>query len=160
MTLTDHRDGEPASYPHIAQAISRYGAAGAVKTDLAQMFRRLMFNVIAGNRDDHLRNHGFLRTPAGRRLAPAFDMNPARAAHPHSLSLDGRSDGQDARTAFATHRLYVLSERDARRILAEVIDALAWWKAEAETAGLGTTERETVAPAFAALQDAAVLTAT
>ncbi len=157
MTLTDHRAGEPASYPDIAQAIGRYGAVGAVKADLAQLFRRLMFNVIAGNRDDHLRNHGFLRTPAGWRLAPAFDMNPARAAHPHSLSLDGRTNGQDALTAFATHRLYALSERDARRILAEVVTAVARWRAEAEAAGIGAVERDIVGPAFAALGDATAL---
>ncbi len=158
MTLTDHRDGEPASYPDIAQAISRYGAARAVKADLARMFRRLMFNVVAGNRDDHLRNHGFLRAPEGWRLAPAFDMNPARAAHPHSLSLDGRSAGQDVLTAFATHALYALAEPDARRILGEVVSAATRWEAEAEAAGIGAAERRIVAPAFAALDDAGTLT--
>ena len=157
MTLTDRRDGEPAAYPDIAQAISRYGATGTVKTDLAQMFRRLLFNVIAGNRDDHLRNHGFLRTPEGWRLAPAFDMNPARAAHRHSLSLDGLSEAQDLRSAFATYRLYALSERSARQILAEVIDALDDWKGEAEAAGIGATERDIVGPAFATLDDAVAL---
>ena len=159
MTLTDHRDGEPASYPDIAQAISRFGAAGAVRADLAQLFRRLVFNVVAGNRDDHLRNHGFLRTPGGWRLAPAFDLNPARAAHRHSLSLDGRGDGQDPITAFATHRLYDLQERDARRILAEVVEAVAGWRAEAQAVGIGSAEQELVAPTFASLDAAAALSA-
>jgi serine/threonine-protein kinase HipA len=151
MTLTDHKDGEPASYPDIAQAISRNVATNAVKEDLAEIFRRLVFNVVAGNRDDHLRNHGFLRTPAGWRLAPAFDMNPAREAHPHSLSLDGRTATQDPAAVLATHRLYALSERDARRIIAEVARAVAGWEAEATAAGIGATERQVVAPAFAAL---------
>lgn len=154
MTLTDHRDGEPASYPDIAQAISRNVATGAVRTDLAQLFRRLVFNVVAGNRDDHLRNHGFLRTPDGWRLAPAFDMNPAREAHPHSLSLDGRTDAQDPATVLATHRLYALSERDARRITSEVVLAVARWDTEAAAAGIGEGEREIVSPAFAALDAA------
>ncbi len=157
MTLTDHRDGEPASYPDIAQAIGDLGAVGTVKADLAQLFRRLLFNVVAGNRDDHLRNHGFLRAPAGWRLAPAFDMNPARAAHPHSLSLDGRGSDQDPLTAFATHRLYGLPEREARRILEDVVAAVGGWKTEADGAGIGAAERELVAPAFAALDDATTL---
>jgi hypothetical protein len=55
MTLADRRDGELASNPDIAQAVSRVGAAGTVGVDLAQLFRRLVFNVVAGNRDDHLR---------------------------------------------------------------------------------------------------------
>jgi len=159
MTLTDHRDGEPASYPDLAKAIADRGAASAVKADLAQLFRRLIFNVVAGNRDDHLRNHGFLRTREGWRLAPAFDMNPARAAHRHNLSLDGRSDDQDVRTAFATHRLYQLSEREAREILGGVVRALSHWEAEAKAAAIGTIEREAVAPAFAELKEATVLAA-
>ncbi len=157
MTLTDRRDGEQASYPDIARAVSRYGAAGAVKADLAQLFRRLLFNVVAGNRDDHLRNHGFLRTAQGWRLAPAFDMNPARAAHPHSLSLDGESSRQDVATAVATHRLYALSDREAKQILAEVVEAVGGWRNAAGSAGIGTAERETVAPAFAGLEEAVAL---
>ncbi len=159
MTLTDHRDGEAASYPDLAKAIADHGAAGTVKADLAQLFRRLMFNVAAGNRDDHLRNHGFLRTREGWRLAPAFDMNPARAAHRHSLSLDGRSDDQDVLTAFATHRLYQLSAREAREILGVVVRAVSQWKAEAKAVAIGAIECEAVAPAFAQLKDAAVLAA-
>ncbi|HUQ17791.1 MAG TPA: HipA domain-containing protein [Candidatus Saccharimonadales bacterium] len=159
MTLTDHRDGEPASYPDLAKAIADQGAAGAVKADLAQLFRRLLFNVVAGNRDDHLRNHGFLRTREGWRLAPAFDMNPSRAAHRHSLSLDGRSDDQDVRTAFATHRLYQLSERDAREILGGLVRTVSRWEATAKAAAIGRIEREAVAPAFAQLKEAGALAA-
>ncbi len=151
MTLTDHRDGEAASYTDIAQAISRFGAPGHVKDDLAQLFRRLLFNVMAGSRDDHLRNHGFLRTKEGWRLSPAFDMNPARAAHPHSLSLDGLTQAQDVRAAFATHRLYALGMADARRILAEVTAAVSGWEAEAEEVGISPAERRVVADSFALL---------
>ena len=159
MTLTDHRDGEPASYPDIAQAIGRFGAAGWVKQDLKQLFRRLLFNILAGNRDDHLRNHGFLRREEGWRLSPAFDMNPARAAHPHSLSLDGRTDRQDIGTALATHRLYALSEGDARTILGEVVEALEGWHEEAVRADIGPAERKIVATSFSSLEDGRALLA-
>lgn len=154
MTLTDHRDGDAASYPDIAQAISRFGARGSVRTDLAQLFRRLVFNVVAGNRDDHLRNHGFLRLPDGWRLAPAFDMNPARAAHPHSLSLDGSSNDQGVLTALSTHRLYALSEGDAFAILRDVVEAASEWEIEAAAAGIPASERRIIESAFAALPEA------
>jgi serine/threonine-protein kinase HipA len=111
----------------------------------------------ASNRDDHLRNHGSLRTPAGWRLAPAFDMNLARAAHQHGLSLDGRTSGQRVTIAFATHRLYALSEREAKQILAEVVEAAWEWKAVAEEAGIGAVEREVVGQAFTVLDDATAL---
>lgn len=154
MTLTDHRDGDAASYPDIAQAISRFGARGSVRTDLAQLFRRLVFNVVAGNRDDHLRNHGFLRLPDGWRLAPAFDMNPARAAHPRSLSLDGSSNDQGVLTALSTHRLYALSEGDAFAILRDVVEAASEWEIEAAAAGIPASERRIIESAFAALPEA------
>ena len=154
MTLTDHRDGDAASYPDIAQAISRFGARGFVKADLAQLFRRLLFNVVAGNRDDHLRNHGFLRIPDGWRLAPAFDMNPARAAHPHSLSLDGLSSDQGVVTALSTHRLYALSEDDAYAILRDVVEAVSAWESEAEKAEIPAPERRIVESALTALPEA------
>ncbi len=44
-----------------------------------------------GNRDDHLRNHGFIREPSGWRLSPAFDVNPNLAKVDHSLTFDGKS---------------------------------------------------------------------
>lgn len=154
MTLSDHRDGEAASYPDIAQAISRFGARGSVKADLAQLFRRLLFNVVTGNRDDYLRNHGFLRAPDGWRLAPAFDMNPARATHPHSLSLDGVSSDQGVVTALSTHRLYALSDGDAYAILRDVVEAVSAWEREAKNADLSLSERRIVESALTALPEA------
>ncbi|MFP5341326.1 MAG: type II toxin-antitoxin system HipA family toxin [Candidatus Limnocylindria bacterium] len=154
MTLTDRRDGEAASYPDIAQAISRFGARGSVRTDLAQLFRRLLFNVVTGNRDDHLRNHGFLRARDGWRLAPAFDMNPARATHPHSLSLDGVSGDQSVHTALSTHRLYALSEDDALGILREVVAAASGWERQAGAVGVPEPERRIVESALTALPEA------
>jgi serine/threonine-protein kinase HipA len=80
MTLLGKRDREPASYVEIAEAIDMNGAAGYVEPDLAQLFRRLVFNIVTGHRDDHLRNHGFLRTPAGWRLGANVILCGNRAA--------------------------------------------------------------------------------
>jgi len=138
----------------LKQAISRFGARGSVRTDLAQLFRRLLFNVVTGNRDDHLRNHGFLRARDGWRLAPAFDMNPARAAHPHSLSLDGVSGDQSVHTALSTHRLYALSEEDALGVLREVVAAASGWERQAGAVGVPEPERRIVESALTALPEA------
>ncbi len=77
MTLAGRHDHEDASYLDIARAIAELGAPAAIEEDLHQLFRRVVFNVMTANRDDHLRNHGFLRTAEGWRLAPAFDVNPS-----------------------------------------------------------------------------------
>jgi serine/threonine-protein kinase HipA len=154
MTLADRTDGEPASYPDVAQAIADNVSPAHVRADLHQMFRRLVFNLVAGNRDDHLRNHGFLRTREGWRLAPAFDMNPAREARLHTLSVDGLSPGQDIVAAYATRRLYWLSDAEARAIIWEVTDAVARWPGVAASAGIPTTEQRIVGAAFAMLAPA------
>ena len=78
MTMLGAADREARSYPEIAEAIRRYGAAPAA--DLRELWRRLVFTVLVSNHDDHLRNHGFLRLgDGGWRLAPAYDLNPTPA---------------------------------------------------------------------------------
>ena len=60
--------------PPLAEAIPE--RAARPNADLTQLWRRIAFNIAVHNTDDHLRNHGFLRSPAGWLLAPAFDVNP------------------------------------------------------------------------------------
>ena len=74
---------EGTSYLEVAEFLHAHGAKDHIACDLEQLLRRMVFNVEIGNRDDHLRNHGFLLTPTGWRLAPAFDLNPNtdRAEH-------------------------------------------------------------------------------
>ncbi|MCW5597562.1 MAG: type II toxin-antitoxin system HipA family toxin [Nitrosomonas sp.] len=81
-----------ASYLEIADAISRESAQP--EQDRLELWRRMVFNAMAGNIDDHLRNHGFLRTSQGWQLAPAFDLNPTPqpfAQRVHQLAFDHRS---------------------------------------------------------------------
>ncbi|CAN5596512.1 HipA domain-containing protein [soil metagenome] len=74
MTLMGARDGEPRDYFDLAEALPEYG--GRVRADLADLFARVAFNVAFHNTDDHLRNHGFLRSAGGWELSPMFDVNP------------------------------------------------------------------------------------
>jgi serine/threonine-protein kinase HipA len=69
------RRDEDRSYAELADAIRAHRADP--KTDFAELWRRLVFNLLIGNVDDHLRNTDFLHVGAGLwRLAPAFDLNP------------------------------------------------------------------------------------
>lgn len=151
MTMTGKRDGEPAGYPDLARAVADHVAPAAVREDLEQLFRRLAFNVLAGNRDDHLRNHGFLRLPEGWRLAPAYDLNPAREMREHSLTIDGTITAPSYAAALATHRLYGLSESRAREIVREVASAVSRWPAVADSAGISRLEQSTVGAVFMSL---------
>ncbi len=150
MTQVGGRDHAEASYLDIAEAIVRLADPDAIDDDLRQLFRRLVFNVLVGDRDDHLRNHGFLRGPGGWRLAPAFDVNPSPSMGEHSLALDASIRSPDLDLVRETAPLYRLSAEQADAIVAEVREAVAGWRAEASALGLPRDEIERLAPAFAA----------
>jgi serine/threonine-protein kinase HipA len=151
-TLTGRHRGDAADYSDIARAIADHGAARTVREDLAQMYRRVAFNVLAGNRDDHLRNHGFLRTVEGWRLAPAFDLNPARGGREHALAVNGVAFAPSTTDVLASRVHFGLGEDAARAIIREVAAALARWRTIAGVAGIRAAEQDRVGVAFAALE--------
>lgn len=141
MTLLEFSDGEEgASYLDLAQFINDRGAQGHIESDLAQLFRRVIFNIRIGNRDDHLRNHGFIRTATGWRLSPAYDINPNPHKATHTLSIDGYTTEAEVDAALACAELYRVGEHAARTIMKEVDDALKDWRREADQMGLPRSE--------------------
>ena len=141
MTLLERQDGEAgASYLDLAEFISDHGAQGHIDEDLAQLFRRVLFNILVGNRDDHLRNHGFIRESSGWRLSPAFDLNPNTAKLTHALAIDSKNAEPDIRVAMEQAELYRLDEKAANSMLDEVHDAIADWRTEAKKLQLPSVE--------------------
>jgi len=78
MTLIGSDDMTDGTYGDIALAIRRFGVAEHLKADLEELFRRMVFNILCNNWDDHLKNHGFLYDKASGswRLSPAYDIVP------------------------------------------------------------------------------------
>jgi HipA-like C-terminal domain len=75
MTLLGQTDGAiGASYLQLAEFILRNSASP--DANLEELWRRIVFYIAVKNTDDHLRNHGFLLTPDGWTLSPAYDVNP------------------------------------------------------------------------------------
>jgi serine/threonine-protein kinase HipA len=147
MTLLERKDGETgASYLDLAEFIMDQGARHHIDEDLAQLFRRLIFNILVGNRDDHLRNHGFIREPSGWRLSPAFDLNPNPAKAEHALTVDGLSAAPELGRALATAELYRLNASQAKQTVEQVRSALAEWRRLAEQHGLGRSEIQRMEP--------------
>lgn len=144
MTLTGRLDNEDASYLDIARAIENFGDPAAIETDLAQLYRRVVFNVLTANRDDHLRNHGFLRDGGGWRLAPAFDVNPSPRKQEHSLAFDESLRIPDLDAIRETAPLYRLSAAEAEEAIVAVNDAVAGWRRLAAEIGLSREEVERI----------------
>jgi serine/threonine-protein kinase HipA len=142
MALLGRSDSEDASYLDLAQFIAnRQGMQGWIKEDLRELFRRVLFNVGTANRDDHLRNHGFIRHPGGWRLAPAYDMNPSIKKDEHVLALDDHSTVPDLDTVVATAEFYRVSADEAKADLARLREVLGTWEARARQLGLSAEDR-------------------
>jgi serine/threonine-protein kinase HipA len=108
----------------------------APKPELHQLWRRMVFNVLVSNNDDHLRNHGFIRGRDGWRLAPAFDMNPTPidvGGRMHVLALNELDHGGSLDTALSVHAYFALSKAEATTIAGEVGQAVSTWKSVAKS---------------------------
>jgi len=149
MTMLEAADGDAGGYLDIADAIEVHSPNAG--EELRQLWRRIAFTVLISNTDDHLRNHGFLRTStAGWSLSPAFDLNPDPEPGPKRLSttIDFNTDAArlDVLIEIAEH--FRLDGDDARGIVAEVEAATSGWRSVAERAGIAHAEVERMAPAF------------
>ncbi|QUG76348.1 type II toxin-antitoxin system HipA family toxin [Erwinia sp. E602] len=120
---------EERSYTEIADMIRSVGYSPTA--DLQQLWRRLVFNLLITNVDDHLQNHGFLHVEKGLwRLSPAFDINPFPDKEQESKTWLSEEDGPvtDIDMLLARSAYFSLSRRDALNVLAEVVKAVEQWR--------------------------------
>ncbi len=149
MTQLQYYDGENsegASYLEIAEFLSNQGSQ--TQTDLAQLWRRIVFNIAVSNTDDHLRNHGFLLTSNGWKLSPAYDLNPSIGKQGLHLNITDADNTLDYRLAFEVKDFFRLSQLEATRIYDEVLNALKQWQQVAQRIGISRTEQILLQEAF------------
>jgi serine/threonine-protein kinase HipA len=140
---------EGTSYLELAEFLHHHGARDYIASDLEQLFRRVVFNVAVGNRDDHLRNHGFILTVTGWRLAPAFDLNPNVDKADHVLNLDETDNRPNLATVIETAEWYDLSKDRGAAIVADIVEETRHWRKAAQRAGIASADIELMAGAFA-----------
>lgn len=150
MTLLRREQSDGASYLELAQLLRARGAASHVAADLEQLFLRVAFNVAVGNRDDHLRNHGFLLDNSGWRLAPAFDINPNVDQAEHVLNIDDSDPRPSLDAVLSTAAFYGLDEIKACTLVQKVVDVVGDWRSVARSAGISAADIEITASAFSA----------
>lgn len=150
MCLLGAKDGDGAAtglgYLDLADLIQRVGASP--DEDLPELWRRILFGILVGNTDDHLRNHGFLLGPTGWRLSPLFDVNPSPWGG--ALALNVTESGNDLDVALplevATH--FRVSRDEAERHLAEFRKTVGHWRAWARERGLPQSQISLMERAF------------
>jgi serine/threonine protein kinase HipA of HipAB toxin-antitoxin module len=127
------------------KAIQIHGDPAFIVADLEQLYRRIAFSILIANRDDHFRNHGFLRTAGGWRLSPAFDINPNPDKLEHALAIDEADPSPSIANLHATHRYYRLSKARASDVEAEVRAATRRWRRVASKVGVSAAEQRQLA---------------
>lgn len=118
--------------------------------DVEQQFRRMVFNVVARNQDDHVKNIAFLMDKQGSwTLAPAFDVTysyqPAgRWTSTHQMTLNGKRDGFELVDFIAVEKIAGLKRGQAKAILHDVQQAVARWRDYADAAGVTPDHRDKI----------------
>ena len=129
MSLIGLRDGDNAQggygYLNIVDFILQ--SCCDVEKNLQELYRRVAFNIFIGNSDDHFRNHGFLLTPRGWTLSPAYDMNPTLNEY-QSLLINESSNKADIRTLLESCESYMIKKEVAKNIIRQVQAAVAGWE--------------------------------
>jgi serine/threonine-protein kinase HipA len=150
MSMTGSRDGERGSYPELVDALARHGARA--KADTEQLYRRVVFNVLVSNVDDHLRNHGFLWTPQGGwTLSPAYDLNPTPIdlkARVLSTNIDLDDGACSLELLQNAAEYFGLTLKSARGIIREVAEVTRTWRNVAKSVGAKPAEIERMGSAF------------
>ena len=150
MSMLGARDNQTRSYMEIADALRQHGAAS--KNDIRELWRRIVFNILISNTDDHLRNHGFLYSgPNGWRLSPAYDLNPVPVdVKPRVLTTAINEDDSTASIdlAMSVAPYFELDDARARAEAGAVARVVATWRDEAARHDLSKEEITRMASAF------------
>ena len=142
--------GESGAYTMIADAIRQFGDEVAI--DLRELWRRLIFSLLASNYDDHLRNHGFLMCEPGRwSLSPAYDINPVpeidrSRVNKTPITEDHAESGISVAMSAASR--FGLKQKEARSILGEIFSAVSAWRKIGQQLRIKASTLDAYASAF------------
>lgn len=156
---------EPPITPQHYQ--TRYSYAGIAESlrplddrardDGHELFRRMVFNIMIGNVDDHMRNHAILMTKPNRfELAPAFDLVPhlEASASPQSIGVGASGAASTLENALSQCGRFLLTPGEARSVVGEVRAVVSGWRGEFRAAGLSETEIRVLSSCFSAAEQA------
>jgi serine/threonine-protein kinase HipA len=146
-----HLDLDQARTHSYEQAFNAARRLGLPPAASEQLFRRMVFNVVARNQDDHVKNLSFLMNQRGTwSLSPAYDVTYSYQPSgdwtaQHQMSVNGRFDGFERADLRAVEDVAGLPRGSADRILDEVTEIVSQWRAYADDARVPRVEAERIA---------------
>lgn len=153
LTLLGIEEGERNdwSYLRLAEEVQRRAASGQDK-QLAEMYRRMTFNALISNTDDHPRNHAFLGHGSSWDLSPAYDLTPTPSvSHTRRLAMACGTDGRNAtrKNLLSAHAKFRLSQAQAEGIVDDMAAAVqATWYQTVRAAGVTEVDADKINSAF------------
>lgn len=149
-TALDWQGEEGGFYTDIADVIRQISSKPV--EDLHELWRRIIFTILVSNKDDHLKNHGFIYAGGDRwRLSPAFDINPSPSRHRvlETGIIQGGSFDASLEIALEACEFFDMNREDAERLAQEMASVIARdWKQTLRDEGASSGEARVYESAF------------
>jgi serine/threonine-protein kinase HipA len=141
--------GEPLGYPELAQLLRRRGTVTGRRNveQMHELFRRMVFNILLDNTDDHEKNHALLVTDAAQyELSPAFDVLPSGKALGYQQMRVGVSEADSTiANALSMCSQFSLGSARAREEVEKVVAVVNGWRAHFAACGVTSGDIELLA---------------
>lgn len=141
LCAMDHADFNRPGYYSYEQLFAVARQLRLTRAEAVEIYRRMVFNIIARNHDDHSKNFGFILSGprAQWQLAPAFDIaysyKPGSPwVNSHQLSVNGKRDSFTREDLLVTAKLISNFTKEAKLIIQQTLDVINQWKKYAHTA--------------------------
>ena len=136
--------GEEMGYPELAQLIRRLGEPSQIEQQQHELFRRMVFNILIDNTDDHEKNHALILMANGHyALSPAYDVLPTmQGLHYQQMRVGKQGSVSTLVNALSECQQFGLNQTQAKSIIKEVCDVVSQWQAYFAASGVapGTME--------------------
>lgn len=139
--------GDTLGYPELAQLLRRVARPEAIKAEQMQLFRRMVFNILMDNTDDHEKNHVLLRAADGSyALSPAFDVLPAAQGLRYQQMRVGENGAESTlENALSEASAFGLNAAQAQGIVVDLCRRIHGWKAFFTAQGVSARDTEALA---------------
>ena len=138
--------GESLGYPQLSQLLRRLVPAHRIAEQQEQLFRRMVFNILIDNTDDHEKNHSLLRHADGSwLLSPAYDLVPsAQGLGYQALQVGSDGTRSNLDNALSQARAFGLKQSAARDLVRAIARQVDGWKAHFAEAGVHGSDIDTL----------------
>jgi serine/threonine-protein kinase HipA len=138
------------SYVLLVEELRRI--VGEPRKEARELFRRMCFNAMISNLDDHPRNHAFIAKEEDWKLSPAYDLTPSPVVSQdrRELAMECGDDGRyaNAKNLLSQHARFLLEKEEAEKIVKDMIDRVGKWYDVVRSGGVSERDAETIRSAF------------